>query len=87
MPETRCPRDVNNCRGISLTSKYVFLKIYLHIFDNRSRAMVDYTHAIIEHPVRLMQNKSIIDCLFFILQSFVNCQLSEELSCAFRSYL
>ncbi|MEW8545044.1 MAG: reverse transcriptase family protein [Candidatus Thiodiazotropha sp.] len=77
--------DVNNYRGITLTS--IFSKIYSHILDNRLRAWVDDNRIINECQFGFMQNKSTVDCLF-ILQSIVNNQLfhKRKLYCAFIDF-
>ena len=73
--------DVNNYRGITLTS--IFSKIYSHILDNRLRTWAEDINILNMCQFGFMQNKSTIVCLF-ILQSIVNNQLyrKRKLYCA-----
>ena len=77
--------DVNNYRGITLTS--ILSKIYSHILDNRLRSWVDDINILNECQFGFMQNKSTVDCLF-ILQSVVKNQLYHErkLYCAYIDF-
>ena len=77
--------DVNNYRGITLTS--IFSKIYSHVLDNRLRNWVEDINIFNDCQFGFMQNKSTVDCLF-ILQSIVNNQLyhKRKLYCAFIDF-
>ena len=77
--------DVNNYRGITLTS--ILSKIYSHILDNRLPSWADDINIFNECQFGFMQNKSTVDCLF-ILQSVVKNQLyhKRKLYCAFIDF-
>ena len=77
--------DVNNYRGITLTS--IFSKIYSHILDNRLRTWADDINILNESQFGFIQNKSTIDGLF-ILQSIVSNQLHRKrrVNCAFIDF-
>ena len=77
--------DVNNYRGITLTS--IFSKLYSHILDNRLRSWAEDNNIINDNQFGFRENKSTVDCLF-ILQTIVNIQLHKKrkMYCAFVDF-
>ena len=77
--------DVNNYRGITLTS--IFSKLYSQILDTRLRSWAEENKIINDNQFGFRENKSTVDCLY-ILQAIVNRQLNEKrkLYCAFVDF-
>ena len=77
--------DVNNFRGITLTS--IFSKLYSHVLDSRLRSWAEDNNIFNDNQFGFRENKSTVDCLF-ILQSIVNMQLckKKKLYCAFVDF-
>ena len=77
--------DVNNYRGITLTS--IFSKLYSHVLDNRLRSWAEDNNIINDNQFGFRENKSTVDCLF-ILQTIVNMQIRKKrkLLCAFVDF-
>ena len=77
--------DVNNYRGITLTS--IFSKIYSHILDERLRTWAENNNIIDHYQFGFRKNKSTVDCIY-ILQAIINKQLSSKckLYCAFIEF-
>ena len=77
--------DVNNYRGITLTS--IFSKIYSHILDERLRTWAENNNIIDDCQFGFRKNKSTVDCIY-ILQAIITKQLSSKrkLYCAFIDF-
>ena len=77
--------DVNNYRGITLTS--IFSKLYSQILDTRLRSWAEENKIINDNQFGFRKNKSTVDCLY-ILQAIVNRQLNKKrkLYCAFVDF-
>ena len=77
--------DVNNYRGITLTS--IFSKIHSHILDERLRTWAENNNIIDDCQFGFRKNKSTVDCIY-ILQAIITKQLSSKrkLYCAFIDF-
>ncbi|MEW8546880.1 MAG: reverse transcriptase family protein, partial [Candidatus Thiodiazotropha sp.] len=77
--------DVNNYRGITLTS--IFSKLYSHILDNRLRSWSEDNNIINDNQFGFREGKSTVDCIY-ILQAIVNKMLNnkKKVYCAFVDF-
>ena len=78
VPKKGDSSDVNNFRGITLTS--IFSKLYSHVLDSRLRSWAEDNNILNDNQFGFRENKNTVDCLF-ILQSIVNMQLCKKKSC------
>lgn len=77
--------DVNNYRGITLTS--IFSKLYSHILDSRLRSWTEENSIMNDNQFGFREGRSTVDCIY-ILQAIVNRTLSnkKKLYCAFVDF-
>ena len=64
VPKKGNQNDVNNYRGITLTS--VFSKIFSLLLDNRLRRWAEDNKVLSDFQFGLRQNKSTVDCAFVL---------------------
>ena len=86
IPKKGNKNDVNNYRGITLTS--VFSKIFSNLLDTRLRTWAEENHVLSEMQFGFRKQKSTIDCVF-ILSSIINKIITKEkkkLYCAFVDF-
>jgi len=78
--------DVNNYRGITLTS--IFSKIFSIMLDNRLRKWAENNNKLTDFQFGFRKEKSTVDCVF-ILQSIINKIIKcdkKKLFCAFIDF-
>ena len=86
VPKKGDKEDVNNYRGITLTS--IFSKIFSILLDNRLRNWLDSTGQVSDFQFGFRNNRSTIDCIF-VLNSLINKIIHQEkrrLYCAFVDF-
>ena len=86
IPKKGDKRDVNNYRGISLSS--IFSKIFSQVLDSRLRKWAEQNNLLMDYQFGFRQQKSTIDCIF-ILHSIINKVINYEnrkLYCAFIDF-
>ena len=85
-PKKGNPNDVNNFRGITLTS--VFSKIFSLLLDNRLRKWAEDNKVLSDFQFGFRKNKSTVDCVFVLssmISKLVNCD-KRKLYCAFVDF-
>ena len=78
-------RNVNNYRGITLTS--IFSKIFSHILDDRLRSYVEDNNYLNASQYGFRENKSTTNCIF-ILKSIIDSteNAGKKLFCTFIDF-
>ena len=86
MPKKGAKNDVNNYRGIMLTS--IFSKLFSQILDSRLRHWAEENNLLSDEQFGFRQKKSTVDCIF-ILNAIINkviCKEKKKLYCAFIDF-
>ena len=85
VPKKGNPNDVNNYRGITLTS--VFSKIFSLLLDNRLRKWSENNNILTDFQFGFRKDKSTVDCIF-VLSSLINKLLCDKsrVYCAFVDF-
>jgi len=75
IPKKGDPKNVNNYRGITLTS--IFSKIFSILLDNRLRNWAEKSNNLSEFQFGFRKGKSTTDCIF-VLTSIINKVINQE---------
>ena len=75
IPKKGDKKDVNNNRGITLTS--IFSKIFSHVLDNRLRKFVESQNHLSDCQFGFRESPSTTDCIV-ILKSIIDCSINSR---------